>query len=137
MANLPPHTRRGARGLGIVATPRERLVEMAKKCHDTGLSVAIHAIGDRGIDLALDAIEEARRQNPRIGIRHRIEHCALCTPRQIERIKSLKAIPSSSIGYMWEVGEAYVENFGPEKAMWLFPHKSYLEEDIVTSGNSD
>jgi predicted amidohydrolase YtcJ len=130
----PQH--RGPKGLGIIATPKEQLTNMVAKCHNAGLRVAIHAIGDRGIDIALDAIEEAQRQKPS-DLRHRIEHCSCCTPKQQERIKFLKVVPSSSIGYMWEFGDSYIENFGPERIMWIHPHKSYIEKGIVASGNSD
>jgi hypothetical protein len=36
--------------------------------------VAIHAIGDRAVDLALDSVEAAQRARPRPDVRHRIGH---------------------------------------------------------------
>jgi len=45
--------------------------------------------------------------------------------------------PSSSIGYMWRLGDDYLENFGPERARWLHPHRSMLEMGIIAGGNSD
>lgn len=130
----PQH--RGPKGLGVIVTPKDQLADFVTKCHNAGLRVAIHAIGDRGIDIALDAIEEAQRKKPN-NLRHRIEHCSCCTPKQLERIKSLKVVPSSSIGYMWEFGDSYIENFGPERIRWIHPHKSYIEKGVIASGNSD
>lgn len=131
----PQH--RGTRGLGLMTTDPERIKELTLKAHRAGIRVSIHSIGDRGIDLALDAIEEAQSKYPKPDMRHRIEHNSLCTPKQIERIKSLGAAPSSSIGYMWGLGDDYYENFGPERSRWLHPHKTLKEKGIIAGGNSD
>lgn len=131
----PQH--RGPGGLGIMVTPPEELKRLVIKAHRAGLRVCIHSIGDRAIDYALDAIEEAQRETPKPDVRHRIEHNSLCTPRQLKRIKELGVTPSSSIGYMWRLGDNYQENFGPERARWLHPHRSMLEMGIIAGGNSD
>ncbi len=131
----PQH--RGTKGLGILVTSPEKLTEQVIKAHKAGFRVSIHAIGDRGIDAALNAIEAALREPPTVGMRHRIEHCSVCTPKQQERVKKLGVVPCSSIGYMWGVGDDYIENFGPERLRWLHPHRSYMHKGIIASGNSD
>ena len=131
----PQH--RGTKGLGIMATSPEEMKRLTVKAHQSGIRVSIHSIGDRGIDAALDAMEEAARLSPRPDMRHRIEHNSLCTLRQLRRIKQLGVTPSSSIGYMWGVGDDYLENFGPDRALWLHPHRTMLEMGIIAAGNSD
>jgi len=131
----PQH--RGTKGLGILVTSPEELTRHVVKAHKAGLRVSIHAIGDRGIDVALDSIETALREHPVGDMRHRVEHCSVCTPKQQERIKKLGVVPCSSIGYMWGVGDDYIENFGPERLRWLHPHRSYINKRIIASGNSD
>ncbi|MEM4727643.1 MAG: amidohydrolase [Candidatus Bathyarchaeia archaeon] len=131
----PQH--RGTRGLGLMITSPEDLKRLTVKAHMAGLRVSIHSIGDRGIDHALDAIEEAQRLKPIPDMRHRIEHNSLCTPKQLKRIKELGVTPSSSIGYMWGIGDDYAENFGPERERWLHPHKSMIDLGIIAGGNSD
>jgi len=131
----PQH--RGTRGLGLMTTSPEEIRRLTVKAHQAGMRVSIHSIGDRGIDLALDAIEEANRLIPVSDIRHRIEHNSLCTPKQLRRIKELGVTPSSSIGYMWGIGDDYLENFGVDRARWLHPHKTMLEMGIIAGGNSD
>lgn len=54
-----------------------------------GLQVAIHAIGDTTITLAVDAIEYAMRINGSSGRRHRIEHLEYARQADIERMGSL------------------------------------------------
>ncbi|MBS7631200.1 amidohydrolase [Candidatus Bathyarchaeota archaeon] len=131
----PQH--RGTKGLGLMTTDPEMMKEFTLKAHRAGIRVSIHSIGDRGIDLALDAIEQAQSMYPIPDMRHRIEHNSLCTPKQVERIKRLGVAPSSSIGYMWGLGDDYYENFGPERSRWLHPQKTLKENGIIAGGNSD
>lgn len=131
----PQH--RGTKGLGFMTTEPDEIRRLTVKAHMAGIRVSIHSIGDRGIDLALDAIEEAQRLKPIPDMRHRLEHNSACTPRQLKRIKELGVTPSSSIGYMWGIGDDYAENFGPERVRWLHPHRTMNEMGIVAGGNSD
>ena len=128
---------RGPKGLGIWMTEPEEVERLVVKAHNSGLRVSIHSIGDRGIDMALDCIENAQKLNHVPNMRHRIEHNSLCTPKQLERIKCLGVTPSSSIGYMYGLGDQYAENFGPKRSRWLHPHKTMKEMGIIAGGNSD
>ncbi len=128
---------RGPRGLGMWMTEPKVVERLVMQAHEAGLRVSIHSIGDRGVDMALDAIEKAQRAKPAPDMRHRIEHNSLCTPRQLRRIKELGVTPSSSIGYMYGLGDQYADNFGPERSRWLHPHRTMKEMGIVAGGNSD
>jgi predicted amidohydrolase YtcJ len=128
---------RGTCGYGLWMTEPEDVEKLVIKAHNAGLRVSIHSIGDRGIDMALDCIEKAQNLNPIPDMRHRIEHNSLCTPKQLKRIKKLGVTPSSSIGYMYGLGDQYAENFGTERGRWLHPHKTMKEMGIIAGGNSD
>jgi len=131
----PQH--RGTKGLGLMTTSKEEMGRLVIKAHNAGIRVSIHSIGDRGIDIALDCIEKAQKLNPKPDMRHRIEHNSCCTPKQLVRIKELGVTPSSSIGYMYGIGDMYAENFGPERSRWLHPHKTMKEMGIIAGGNND
>lgn len=131
----PQH--RGPQGLGLMTTSPEDMERIVLDAHNSGLRVSIHSIGDKGIDIALDCIEKAQKAKPIKDIRHRIEHNSCCTPKQLKRIKKLGVVPSSSIGYMYGLGDQYAENFGSERSRWLHPHKTMQEMGIVAGGNSD
>jgi len=130
-----PNRRTG--GLGLFMTGPEEIRELTVAAQEAGIRVSVHAIGDRAIDAALDAIEEAQRLHPRGDMRHRIEHCRVCTPKQLKRIKELGADPAASIGYMWSIGDDYLDNFGPERARWFHPLRTMAEMGIVAGGNCD
>lgn len=131
----PQH--RGPRGLGLMTTPAEEMDKIVMRAHLAGLRVSIHSIGDRGVDIALDAIEKAQKAKPMKDMRHRLEHNSCCTMKQLKRIKKLGVVPSSSIGYMYGLGDQYAENFGPERVRWLHPHNTMKGMGIIAGGNSD
>ncbi len=128
---------RGPKGLGIMMTDPEIMEQLVLKAHNSGLRCSIHSIGDQGIDIALDCIENAQKLHPIPDMRHRLEHNSCCTPKQLKRIKELGVTPSSSIGYMYGLGDQYYENFGPERSQWLHPHKTMREMGIIAGGNND
>ena len=128
---------RGPKGTGLMMTDPEVIEAMVMKAHESGLRCSIHSIGDKGIDIALDCIEKAQKKKPIPDMRHRLEHNSCCLPKQLERIKNLGVTPSSSIGYMYGLGDQYLENFGPDRARWLHPHKTMKQMGIIAGGNSD
>lgn len=128
---------RGIKGLGIMMTDEAEIERLVLQSHDSGLRVSIHCIGDRGVDIGLDAIEKAQKRNPMPDMRHRIEHNSVCTMKQLKRIKELGVVPSSSVGYMYGLGDQYAENFGAERCRWLHPHKTMKQMGIIAGGNSD
>jgi len=72
-------------------TQLNRLVAMADR---SGLQVYIHAIGDRGVRMALNAFERARRVNGRRDSRFRIEHIETISREDIPRFARLGVIAS-------------------------------------------
>jgi predicted amidohydrolase YtcJ len=107
---------RGPKGLGMMMTDPEIIEELVLKAHESGLRCSIHSIGDRGIDIALDCIEKAQGKRPAPDMRHRLEHNSCCTQKQLKRIREMGVTPSSSIGYMYGIGDQYYENFGAERS---------------------
>ncbi|GKT45025.1 putative amidohydrolase YtcJ [Colletotrichum spaethianum] len=61
------------------------LEPVVKKADAGGLQVALHAIGDAAIKMAIDAIEN----NTTPGRRHRIEHLELAAPEDAKRLGKL------------------------------------------------
>ncbi|MBN1682177.1 amidohydrolase [Candidatus Bathyarchaeota archaeon] len=129
--------KRGPCGCGLWATEPDDLNNYVLRAHKSRIRISVHAIGDKGIDAVLNAIENAQKIYPITDMRHRIEHNSLCTPKQLERIKSLGVTPSSSIGYMYQLGDQYLENFSIERSRWLHPHKTMINMGIIAGGNSD
>jgi predicted amidohydrolase YtcJ len=85
---------------GILMLDGETLYEHARQASAHGLSMAVHAIGDRANHEVLDAFEHLRafeQQNSPPGshlLRHRIEHVQVLHPDDVARLAKLKIIAS-------------------------------------------
>ena len=105
--------------------------------HRSGWQVATHAIGDRAIDVVLDAYEQALTQYPRRDPRHRIEHFAVAGPRQLARAAALGVIAVPQGRFASELGDGMLAAVGPDRHGWLYRQRSLLEAGMVLPGSSD
>ena len=122
---------------GIVRVTQGELTEEVVRCHLAGLRVCIHAIGDRAVDMAIDAIEEALKRKPREDHRHRIEHCGYLEETQLKRMMRLGVLASASIGFCYPIGDSHVWALGEDRMKGYYPMRSFKEYGIVAGGNSD
>ena len=76
-------------GTGVEITTREELADIVCRAADARWPVAVHAIGDRANQNALDAFEETRDAWQPLGLRHRIEHTQCLRPEDIGRFAEL------------------------------------------------
>lgn len=80
---------------GIVVTDKEEMMAASELASANGLSVTIHAIGDRANHDVLDVYEAVRQQEkPGQHLRHRIEHVQLLHPDDLHRLAELEVIAS-------------------------------------------
>jgi predicted amidohydrolase YtcJ len=125
---------------GIFAVPPDLLKERVIRAHKIGMQVAIHAIGDRAIEVALDAIEAAIEREPGRDHRHRIEHCEILTEDQLIRIKQLGVIPAMQPNFVGEWGQPggmYEQRLGLKRLKSCNPYRRLLDEGIKVAFGSD
>ncbi|MFQ6076220.1 MAG: amidohydrolase [Candidatus Bathyarchaeia archaeon] len=123
--------------VGIIYMSQEKLDNLVKKAHDGGFQVAIHAIGDRAIDVSLNALERAIKDSPREDHRHRVEHCGLSTPTIIRRLQKLSVLPAGQPPFLNKIGASFKTNLGSKRIRWTYPFKTWFEEGFKPSGSSD
>jgi predicted amidohydrolase YtcJ len=76
-------------GRGESLLGHDALLDLAGRCADAGLDLAVHAIGDAANRAVLDALAATRgRWEPR-GLRPRIEHAQLLHPDDLRRFAEL------------------------------------------------
>ena len=84
--------------VGIVVTDKEEMMAGASLASANGLSVTVHAIGDRANHDILDVFaavrKEERGQEHRGILRHRIEHVQLLHHTDLQRLAQLDVIAS-------------------------------------------
>ncbi len=85
---------------GILVLPEQEMKETVSAAAELGMSIAIHAIGDRAAHVALNSFEQAQRHLDEIQttkaprLRYRLEHVQLITPEDLERMRRLGVVAS-------------------------------------------
>ena len=121
----------------------EDLAEMVWQAHGGGRQVAIHAVGQRAVAAAVQAIERALqrlpagRQGPRPDHRHRIEHCGLCPPALAERIGRLGIAVVSQPSFLHFNGDLYLARVDRADLPHLYPFARLLRAAVSVAAGSD
>jgi len=113
------------------------LCELVLDIHRRGLRVAIHAVEERAVEAALEAIEGARRKIPRPDCRHRIEHCSVCPPALAGRIAAAGVIVVTQPPFLYYNGDRYLETVPADQRQWLYPLKTLMGYGVTVAGSSD
>ncbi|KAF0108384.1 MAG: amidohydrolase family protein [Anaerolineaceae bacterium] len=82
---------------GMLILDGETLFELGRRAAESGLSLAVHAIGDRAVHAMLDGFERLRayeRERGLPALRHRIEHVQTIRPADASRLAGLGVIAS-------------------------------------------
>jgi predicted amidohydrolase YtcJ len=103
---------------------QDELNRMVSTLHNTGLQVAVHVSGDRGIDMTLTAFEEAMRKNPRNDPRHRIEHGIWPSDSALKRMQKSKIILSTQPQWISWHGDVYIGESDPKTMEHFLPLKT-------------
>jgi predicted amidohydrolase YtcJ len=122
---------------GYLQADADQLAAAIIAAHRAGWRVAAHAIGDRAIDLALDAFDAAAAGHPRRDPRHRIEHFAAARPDQVARAAALGVIPVGQGRFATEIGDGMLAAVGRDRHSWLYRQRSVLDAGMVLPGSSD
>jgi predicted amidohydrolase YtcJ len=133
---------------GLPQYEAEKLNAMTKERVLAGYQIGFHAIGDKAVQLALDAFAEAEKAAKEAKVkaadggnandyRLRIEHAQVTTPQQILRFKDLKVIASMQPGHLltdmnW--AESYL---GPKRAEHSYAWAEFLRRGVLLAFGSD
>lgn len=132
-----PYEHGSAEDLGLAMFPQAELDDLVWRAHSAGWQLAIHAIGDRAIDMCLDAYANAQRRQPRPDARHRIEHCGVMRPDIIARMARMGVIPVGQPPFISEFGDGFLDHLGRDRAQLTYPLKSLLDAGLPACGSSD
>ena len=123
---------------GWLIYEQDELNEMVMTLHRRGYQIATHANGDAAIDAVLTAYENALRAIPKSDHRFRIEHCQVCLPEHISKMRDLGVIPNFFPNHVYYFGDRHRERFlGPERATNLDPIGSAVQAGIKPLLHSD
>ena len=127
-----PYVNSADKGLQIhTADKLEEMVQTARANND---AVAVHMIGDRAIEMVLDAIEKYPVPQ---GKHDRLIHISLLRPDLIERIANLPVVCDIQPTFLTSDMPWVADYIGEERAKYLYPFKTLLDKGVIMGGSSD
>ncbi|HXY43216.1 MAG TPA: amidohydrolase [Acidimicrobiales bacterium] len=125
---------------GLSFVDPEALKEHVRRLDAEGFQVHVHAIGDRAVREALDAIEAARRANGPNALRHHIAHLQVVHPEDLDRFASLGVV--ANFQPLWacadeQMVELTMPFLGPERTALQYPIGSLVSRRVPVAFGSD
>jgi predicted amidohydrolase YtcJ len=125
----------GTQDRGILTVdPLELRTDVARAAA-AGLAVAIHAIGDRAVHVALDAVAPTRVTSP--DLRQRLEHIQLVREEDLGRFGALGVIASMQPIHCTSDRDLADRYWGPKRTPRAYPWRTLLERGAVLAFGSD
>ena len=122
--------------MGLLVTPHDRMVDLMRQAMAKNAQVAVHAIGDRGNRLTLDAMAEV------LGAAHtdrrwRIEHAQIISPEDLPRFAAMGVIASMQPSHA--IGDLYFapSRLGMERLKGAYAWRSLLASGAVVCAGTD
>ncbi|XP_059652001.1 protein LONG AFTER FAR-RED 3 isoform X2 [Cornus florida] len=116
---------------GLQVTDLESLFNMTVSADNSGLQVAIHAIGDRANDLILDMYESVISTNGMRDRRFRVEHAQHLAPGTAGRFGEKGIVASVQPDHLLDDADSAIRKLGMERAQ----KGSYLFQSLL-AGNA-
>ena len=157
----------GSNSRGILYYDTSEIEPLVAQAVAAGQRVAVHGIGERAVTQALDLIEAGGRDAaggvhvhgaPGSGARastpdetaaqehydtvvrsrrHRVEHCGLPNQDELDRLRDGNIIAAASTAFLYELGDSYLNNLGPERIARTYPMRTFIDHGIQAPINSD
>ena len=131
---------------GLPQYEAAKLNAMTKERVLAGYQIGFHAIGDKGVQLALDAFAEAEKAAKEGKVkaadggadyRLRIEHAQVTPPQQILRFKDLKVIASMQPNHLLTDMNWAEARLGPKRAEHSYAWGEFLRSGVVLAFGTD
>ncbi|HYW38604.1 MAG TPA: amidohydrolase [Terriglobales bacterium] len=131
---------------GLPQYEAAKLNAMTKERVLAGYQIGFHAIGDKGVQLALDAFTEAEKAAKEGKVkaadggtdyRLRIEHAQVTTPQQILRFKDLNVIASIQPNHLLTDMNWAESRLGPKRAEHSYAWAEFLRRGVVLAFGTD
>jgi predicted amidohydrolase YtcJ len=125
-----------AENRGLPFWTQDELNGFVKKANDLGFQVGVHAIGDLGNRMVLDAFEVAQNGKPS-PLRNRVEHAQIIQLEDIPRFAELGVIASMQTTHATSDKNMAEDRVGPERILGGYAWRRLLESGAVIANGSD
>lgn len=121
---------------GTLTMTQEELNDYVLRAHQQGYQIACHAIGDKAIEMIIDAYQNAQTISPRPDCRHRIEHCTFPDENLIKRIAENNIVVNTIPECVYSSGDAYIRQYG-DRMRYGYAQQAYIKAGAVSAFSSD
>ena len=132
---------------GLPQYDQDKLNDMARQRAAAGFQMGYHAIGDAGVEMALNAFATAQTfaqqhaaENPHVkagDFRNRVEHAQITTADQIKRFHELGVIASMQPNHLLTDMNWAIARIGNERAKTSYAWKQFLDNNVVLAFGTD
>ncbi len=122
---------------GLAQYSEQEFDELIDRAYANGFQVGTHAIGDKGVNWVLKAIEKAEKKYGQKNLRYRIEHAQIIKPEDIKKFKELGVIASMQPTHCTTDMRFCEQRIGQERSKYAYAWKSLLESGARLAFGSD
>ena len=122
---------------GLILTPESRIKEVAIRALRAGFQLNVHAIGDRGNRIVLDAFEAALKEVPTPDHRFRVEHAQILHHDDIPRFAQLDVIPSMQATHQTSDMYWASNRLGYARTLGGYAWRSLLNTGVIIPNGTD
>ena len=107
---------------------------LVERANSYGMPVAIHAIGDRGVQMALNAFEYSNH----LDLANRVEHVEVIQPGTVQRFRELKVTASMQPNHgTGVIGKYITPRIGEEREQFAYVWNDFLQGGVRLALSSD
>ena len=121
---------------GLQRIPTEKFEQVLQAMSRLGWRASVHTVGDRGLDIVLDAYEKANETKAIAPKRWSIEHGHYTRPDQFKRIKDLGLVISTQF-HPYMSAQNMIYYWGEERASKTMRMRDWLDAGLMVGGGSD
>ncbi len=122
---------------GLLLVEPSFIQNVAQRALTRGFQLNVHAIGDRGNRVTLDAFDAALKAVPRADHRFRVEHAQIIHPEDIPRFAKLDVIPSMQAVHQTSDMYWAGTRVGEQRLTGAYAWRSLLNTGVVIPNGSD
>jgi hypothetical protein len=122
---------------GLILTPPARIKEVGVRALRSGFQLNVHAIGDRGNRVVLDAFQAALQEVPTSDHRFRVEHAQILHHDDIPRFAQLDVIPSMQATHQTSDMYWAPNRLGYSRLFGAYAWRSLLNTGVVIPNGTD
>jgi predicted amidohydrolase YtcJ len=122
---------------GLPQYSETEFYELIDRAYAHGFQVGTHAIGDKGVNWVLNAVERAEKKYGQKNLRYRIEHAQVIKPEDIKRFKELGVMASMQPTHCTTDMRFCEQRIGRERSKYAYPWKSLSDSGTRLAFGSD